>query len=154
MKKFKLAILSLLSIGLVLNTIPFAVSSTSQDVLTGANADLDYVYIEGENIDENVTSESENDDNKSFEAFGEEDNDSQYLYMGMDEKFTELYFNIDDPINYESEDDEDEDEEEDDDEDEDNNDDDQITWEYNDGDDWRTLSVDEDTVDNLSLIHI
>lgn len=148
MKKLKLFILTVMGLSLFAQTLPSVNSSTNTEVINGSNADLDYVYTE--NGDEhNVSDEAEDNDGSSFIAFGEEDDDSQYLYIGSSAQFNDLQFIIEDGLETEdSNDDEDEDEDNDDEDSEDVD----LTWQYNDGDSWKTLDIDEDETENFTKI--
>lgn len=154
MKKLKLFILVAMGFTLFAQTLPSATSSTNTEVITGSNADLDYVYTEnGDQHD--VSNEAEENDGSRFTAFGEENDDSQYLYLGSESQFSELQFIIEDGLEV-ADDDDDEDEDSDndnDDEDEDDEDADvDLTWQYNDGDSWQELDIDEDETENFSKI--
>lgn len=130
MKKFKFLILAAVATSLLANSLA-GVRSSSTDSLSDANVDLDYVFIENDDDATDVSDEAEENDNDSFEAFANGNEDTQYLYLGASSPFDRLLFLVERGL--EADEDADLD----------------LTWQYSDGDDWKTLSLDEDEVDNF-----
>ena len=133
MKKFKALFVGLLGLAFLSALAPLAGSTSTTEVISGASADLDFVYIDGEDTDE-VTDEAAKNDDMSFTAFGDEDNDSQYIYMGSKSVFDNVFFNVEASAEYEEEDDAD------------------LSWQYNDGDSWKTLDVNDESMENFTRI--
>ncbi len=134
MQKFKFFILVTMGFALFVNTLPSASSASNKDVIGGSNADLDYVYVDsGKEYD--VSDEAAENDGETFTAFGEEEEDTQYLYLGSKSEFSELQFIVEDDLNTEN--------------DENNVD---ITWQYNDGDSWRELDIEENDIEDFTVI--
>ncbi|MFA5855513.1 MAG: S-layer homology domain-containing protein [Candidatus Gracilibacteria bacterium] len=133
MKKAKAAILLLLTLAATAGLVPFALSDSDTDVLSGGNADLSYVYTENDGMEDNVTAEASDRDNDAFEAF-DDNKDTAYLYMGADAEFDKVLFDIEDGMKFEDEDEG------------------SIKWEYNDGDSWRNLSVESDTTEDFGKV--
>lgn len=131
MKTIKLFLLTALLAGLVGNTVQTVDSDTDYNVISGANADVNYIYTDADNARE-ISAAADRDDDEAFEIFpGEED--GSYLYLGMETKFDRVYFDIEGTARME-----------------DSNDEMDMTWQYNDGNSWSDLEIEEDTVDNFS----
>jgi len=133
MKKFKLFIIAVLGLSFLGTLAPFAGSMSTTEVISSASADLDYVYTDGEDTTD-VTSAAEMNDDTSFDAFNEEDSDNQYIYMGSNSKFDNIFFMINGDAKYEDSDEAD------------------LTWQYSDGDSWQTLDVEDDSIENFMSI--
>jgi len=133
MKKFKTLLVALLGLTFLSALAPLAGSTSTTEVISGASADLDYIYIDGENTD-NVALAAEKNDELNFTLFGESNNDSQYLYMGSNSIFDEVFFMSEGNAKYE------------------NDKNDSLTWQYSDGDSWQTLDVNEGSLDNFIAI--
>jgi hypothetical protein len=133
MKKFSLLLIALLGLSFLSALAPLAGSNSTTEVITGASADLDYVYTDGEDTDD-VTTAAEKNDDANFSLFGGDEEDSEYLYMGSKSPFDEVFFTIEGDAQYEDGKDA------------------ELSWQYNDGDSWQTLDVNDDTIDNFSKI--
>lgn len=133
MKKFSTLLVALLGLSFLGTLAPLVSSNSTTDVISGASADLDYVYIEGEET-EDVSSEASTNDDEDFTAFGDEDTDSQYLYMGSNSMFNYVFFRVEGMAEFSDEDDE------------------GLTWQYNDGDSWKSLDVNEEGLENFTAI--
>ncbi len=130
MQKSKLFILAVVGLSLVANTLPGAFSSSTSS-LSGTNVDLEYVYTDDGDTVTDVSTEASSNDNNAFEAFDTTDAETQYLYLGSEDAFEEVLFLVERGVEI----DEDQDPE--------------LTWEYNDGDDWKDLDLDTDEVDTF-----
>ena len=129
MKKLKFLILVTVAAGLLTNSLAGVRSSTDSN-LDEANVEFKYVYTEGDEA-KDVSDDAEDNDGQTFVAFDEEDEDTQYLYLGSEDTFNEAILLIEEGMEY----DEDENLE--------------ITWEYSSSNEWRTLELDRDEVDEF-----
>lgn len=130
MQKLKLFTLAIVGLSLFATTLP-GVSSSTTSALSGANVDLEYIYTDDGTTATDVSDEAESNDNDAFEAFDSNDEDTQYLYLGSEDAFEQVIFLVEREVEVDADEDLD------------------ITWQYNDGDDWKTLSLDEDEVDTF-----
>ncbi len=130
MQKFKLFILAVVGTSLIATTLPGASSSTSS-TLDNANVAMDYVFTDDGTNSTDVTDEAESNDNDAFEAFSSTDEDTQYLYLGSEEQFEQVFFLVERSIDVSASEDP------------------EITWEYSTNNDWKTLRLNEDLADNF-----
>jgi hypothetical protein len=126
MKKL-LSIAVLITLGVTL--IP-SLAGAAPNVLKGANADVDYVYMD-EDSTANYTDEAQGKDNDPVEVFTDDDGDSQFLYIGGKAQFDQVYFHVKLTAEYE-----------------DNNDD--LEWEYYEDGSWEDLNVSDGALDGFT----
>ena len=123
----------LLSLGVLValsSSLLPSLAGAAPNVLIGANADLDYVYMD-EDSTTNYTDEAEDKDNDPVEIFTDDDGDAQYLYMGGKSQFDQVYFAINRVAEYE-----------------DNNED--LDWEYYKDGSWKDLNVNDGGLDGFT----
>ncbi|QQR54680.1 S-layer homology domain-containing protein [Candidatus Peregrinibacteria bacterium] len=129
MKKLKFLILVTVATSLLANSLTGVRSSTDSN-LDEANVEFKYVFTDGDQA-RNVSDEAEDNDGQTFVAFDDQDEDTQYLYLGSEDPFNEAIFLIEEGIEVDADEDLD------------------ITWEYSTSSDWRTLELDRDEVDEF-----
>jgi len=126
MKKFiSMAILIALGVTLIPN-----LAGAAPNVLKGANADLDYVYMD-EDVTISYTDEAEAHDQDALDVFPDDDGEKQYLYMGSKSQFDRLYFDVIRTAKYEDNDD-------------------GLEWEYYEDGSWRDLDVSDGALDGFT----
>jgi len=125
MKKWiSMALIAALGVAL----IP-SLAGASHNLLNGANADFDYVYMD-EDSTTNYSDEADSKDNDPVMVFTDDDGDSQYLYLGSKSQFDRVYFNVIRTAQYE-----------------DNHDD--LDWEYYEDGEWEHLDVNDGALDSF-----
>lgn len=129
MKKLKFLVLVMVAAGLLTNSLA-GVRSSTDSTLNEANVEFKYVFTDGAEA-KDVSDDAEDNDGETFTAFDDSDEDTQYLYLGSEDKFNEALFLIEDAMEVDSDEDLD------------------ITWEYSTSSEWRTLDLDRDDVDEF-----
>jgi hypothetical protein len=110
--------------------IPATAFAADDNVIDGATANMEYVYCDGSSTYDR-SDEAAEEDGDELEVFPWEDDD-QYLYLGMNTIFDKIYFDVNDDATY------------------DDNDDVDLTWQYkSDSDGWKTLDLEQDTLDSF-----
>lgn len=105
-------------------------AGASHNVLEGANADFDYVYMDEDNT-YNYSDEADSKDSDPVMVFTDDDGESQYLYMGSKGQFDRIYFHIVQKAAYEHGDED-------------------LEWEYYEDGNWRDLDVNDGAIDGFT----
>lgn len=116
--------------GLLLG-LAFPMGVLASDVLDGTTANLHYIYSETtEDGDVTVTDYSNSSD---IEFFNGDEDETQYLYMGMEVPFDKVSFDLTGSVEFE--------------------DDSTLEWEYYNGSSWKSLTLDGDSFNGFEQVN-